>query len=696
MIRWGISVGVAVAIVWPQAALWPQDASAQVCRRVCKSTEVRDANRCCVSRATLNRRQPKGVLRLEADVSRARVTIGPKSFRTKLPANLRVPTGKHSVVVRAAGKVWRGAAEIKTGKSGRLFASVNGGEWPNKPAQAVRARAILDAALKAKGGAAKLRKLKSVRYFGRSSPDAKLWHNGTHLLSWVKPGRVHWQISQSRGTNAVTIIATTPTRRWVSTDTNVGRHVRSTPAEQSDRTMLWQFPVHILLRHTERGTRVALLPAAVIDGNRVDVVQIAKANGSARARLYIDQKSRMLARYEWIKPTGSFFSPTNLSDYRRVGGIAFAYRWGFWNMNMDWTRIALDQPVGKGLFNVPAQLTRSNKRAGSVRVRERLFYKSTEPVLAKLNKDRVPDFIGWCDYRRYDYFPAGKVDLHRADYVCAVDGRTFKELWRIGPFKRGPTLLAVRRNKLVVSHHVKRSHTVVDVYDLSSRKRVRRFTLTAQAKRQCLEPGGKRVLLRAIDGNHRIIDPATATIRKTTNSKWCVRRWCERNGRSARCLTRIDKDALRTVPGVNHTYALATARERVVFGHKKSRPAWPMMGGYDARGKMLWHRRVLRDGSRHDAPKATDVLGGTVYIGYDLPRRGVKVVALSARTGKVLWRSKVPLKRIFRLVAKGGRIYVTGTSKARMVVVGRRSGRLIGTFGYEDKRSRRPLRSGER
>gem|GEM_PF-4314547 len=110
------------------------------------------------------------------------------------------------------------------------------------------------------------------------------------------------------------------------------------------------------------GTRVALLPPARIDGARVDVVQIARGpKGASRARLYMNRATKMVVRIQPIDELGNFGPVTELSHYRRVAGVAFAHRWHYHNMWIDWQGIGIDQPLPAGLFVPPKQKGRVDR-----------------------------------------------------------------------------------------------------------------------------------------------------------------------------------------------------------------------------------------------------------------------------------------------------------------------------------------------
>jgi len=111
------------------------------------------------------------------------------------------------------------------------------------------ARRILDAALAAKGGA-RLRKLRSVEYAGRTSPQGTLWAGATQHLVWVRPGKLSWQWTQRLGgTTSQSTMTFTPLARWIVSRAMGGQTVRTSQPSQKDLDGLWQWPDGILLRH---------------------------------------------------------------------------------------------------------------------------------------------------------------------------------------------------------------------------------------------------------------------------------------------------------------------------------------------------------------------------------------------------------------------------------------------------------------
>ncbi len=697
MIRWGIALAAIAVIAWPQLT------AAQVCRRVCRAGEVRDANRCCVPKGSVRRRSTGGTLRFEADVRRARIKVGPRTFNSRLPANLRnIPAGNHSVVVRTGKKVWRGAVKIVKGKTARLFASINGGEWTPGAAKQTRARAILDAALKAKGGAARLRKLKSIQYWGKTSPDGALWPGAWHMAHWVKPGKTHWKVVMTvGGQKGEVTMATTPLKRWVASHTKYSLQVTPSLSQQQDLDYLWHWPDRILLRHTERGTRVALLPATTIDGAAVDVVQIARADGTGRVRLYLHRATRMLLRFERIDPRGHFDTPAVFSDYRRLGPYKFAYRWSYARLTADWTRISLDQTIAKNLFVPPKPRSYRRGRAapGFMRVREKLDVRSIQPHLARLNGDTVTDFYAKCYYDRSEFKPNGKRVRTKGHYVCGFDGSTFKLLWRIGPFKRNFKLSPAISGRMLVVYQLRPGRSIAEVYQLRYRRRMQRFLVSDRVKRLCVEPRGTRVWLDVVDGNRRSIDLRALINRADKSARWCVRTpsGCQRAERNARCATSLEYRKFQKVPGFRLSYALNTKAGRVAFGYKHPGTALPMLVSYTRGGKLRWKKRIVADAANTYVPTSSDVVAGTIYIGYNR-RRYSMLVAISERTGGVLWRTRLPLPRagIGPMRATRDRIYVTSRWLDTVAIVDAGTGKVLGHVGYADKRSSKAIPKGAR
>jgi len=669
------------------ATAWPQVATAQVCRRVCRSGEVRDANRCCVSRRTLLRRRGSGSLRVEADVGRARVKVGNKWHRVKLPATLRrVPAGKHAVLIKAGKRTWRGVTRIRPRQTTRLFASVNGGEWRNSSVEKRLARAILGAALRAQGPAALIRRIPSVTFTGVASPHARINKGAIHSMSWLNPSRLHWVVvgkGKKRGSTGKRVRRVVVRAAHGISITNIvkgKRTDRSRVPTPEDVDLMWRFPTGVLLHHSDATTRAALLPPVKLEGALVDVVQIARADGTARTRLYIHRTTKMLRRVQAIDRGGAFLASTELSDYRTVKGIAVPYRWTYEGNMVDWQRIYISTPASARV--IPKAPTSAVLR-DVIRI-DQLYFHSYQPELAHLNRDRVGDLYGLCNLIRSERLPNGKGTLTRGLWICGLDGRTMKQLWRLGPVAHGGKMVPLPGARASVIDYPVKNRARVRVYDLRRRRVAATLQLTKKVRQFCAGPKGEQLWLWLNDRSGTFVNTRTGKATEAPRPAWCPRRVhvrCPRMKRQARCLTVREHRALPKLSGVYWDYSVAAGRgRRAAFGYTRPGTSVPVVAVWNRRHKQLWTRKVIGDTDKGRYPRHVDVVGGRMIFAY-MAARTVKVVCLSAQTGKRLWATQLPYRGLTRLRVTPTRVFVTDWGRKGLSMLDARTGRKLGVFG---------------
>ncbi len=674
---------------------WPQQVQGQVCRRICRSGEVRDANRCCVSASKLRKRYGYGNVRIEADVRRARVRVAGRWRRVSLPATLRrIPAGRRTLLIRAGKRSWRTSVVIRARTTTRVFASLTGKEWLGKPGDAKRARAIIDAAVRAKGGAAAMQR--PLTFFGKIDPRAKGNKQNSYVMSWVSPGRLHWSVTTRQGNGRRTrteIIS--PGFRSLTTSGAGGSSARQLKTTKADLDLLWRYPEGVLLRAREPDTRVALLPATKVGGDMVDVIQVAGRGGRARARLYIARTSHMLRRVESINPKGAFKLVAELSDYRKASGLMLAHRWTFKGARVLWNYIRVAKTSSSGTL-APKPLP--GRRRPTVRVFESMVWHGLSPEQASLNNDRTPDFYGLCFATRVEHFPSGKQTKEASTWICGVDGRSLKQLWRIGPLAGVPRLVAIDDRRVLVFDEAKGGGVRARVVDLRSRRWLTRTTIRRTLRNHaCVGPRRRQVWLEETWRRGMVVDVRTGKSRAAKRPSWCKRaKACGQAGpRAGTCLAHSTRRRLPKAPGLIASYAFSGDGVRIAVGRSRAGLRRPAAVAWDAKGRQLWSRRIIADARRTTPPRHIDLVAGKLIIAYEV-RRGAKVVALSARTGKLLWSRRLPFSSVLRLRATRQRLYIPDGHRRTVVVVDARSGRVVGSFGNTSSNSRRPLRPGER
>ncbi len=196
---------------------------------------------------------------------------------------------------------------------------------------ATAGREILDKALAAKGGRAKLEAIHSMAMEatakgtvqdpkgGRQSFDA------TIKRFYLEPDRIRRDMDIENG-QIVSAIVLNGNSAWAYESqggkAGAGELPPAFVTALSDQ--LWRDQDLVLLRHLDPDTKVAALADQKVDGVDHYVVRIARADGSGATVLYIDKKSLMLDRITYSAQGSA--AVEDYSDYRDVSGIKVAYR----------------------------------------------------------------------------------------------------------------------------------------------------------------------------------------------------------------------------------------------------------------------------------------------------------------------------------------------------------------------------------
>jgi glyoxylase-like metal-dependent hydrolase (beta-lactamase superfamily II) len=209
-----------------------------------------------------------------------------------------------------------------------------------------QARAVLDAAIEAHGGDARLRALEdiTIEYDGRRHME---YQSFTLERPWnVQPNE--WQLIldlKNRRVSRRTVErypkdfvfagrqAITPEGGWWVEPTRGGTGdaiVRIGKEVFPQAFAGWQreIPAFVLTRARERAMSLRSLGSVTEGRRRFDVVTYAESNGQ-QLTLYLDATTKLLSRVEnlWDDGiVGDQVIATNLSEYRPIGGVQFATR----------------------------------------------------------------------------------------------------------------------------------------------------------------------------------------------------------------------------------------------------------------------------------------------------------------------------------------------------------------------------------
>lgn len=186
---------------------------------------------------------------------------------------------------------------------------------------AAAAKIVLDSALAAKGGEAKLRALKSLRMSAKGSTLIQGQSVAVELTrTLVMPDKMRIDAELNLGQKFVVAIGVDGNKGW----NQEGANVSDMPAEAlaSVEFERWRDPELILLRHLEKGATMAPLSDDKIAGRGHAVVRLSSPMG-VNVTLFIDRETKMVSRISFEE--GGAISVDDFEDYKAINGIMVAH-----------------------------------------------------------------------------------------------------------------------------------------------------------------------------------------------------------------------------------------------------------------------------------------------------------------------------------------------------------------------------------
>lgn len=245
------------------------------------------------------------------------------------------------------------------------------GPWEREPTTPVtpqseaQAKKVLAAALKVKGGKAKLEGIKSLVLEGNAKGVIQDPRSGKQTFeahvkrSYVAPDKMRRDLTRKvDGQEAVSGIVLSGDEAWAFERMGTQQGAGELPPElvAALETQMWRDQDLILLRSLEPGVTSALMPDKDIDGAPHHVVRLTRKDGVSSV-LYIDKKTHFLTRQSY-SAEGSSASET-YSDYKNVGGIQVPHRRltteGSTRFDMTVTKIQFNVTIPAEAFAKPKQ-----------------------------------------------------------------------------------------------------------------------------------------------------------------------------------------------------------------------------------------------------------------------------------------------------------------------------------------------------
>ncbi len=186
---------------------------------------------------------------------------------------------------------------------------------------AAAAKALLDGALMAKGGEAKLRALKSLRMTASGTTLIQGRNVAIQLTrTLMLPDKMRIDAELDLGQKFVVAIGIDGNKGWnQEPDRLVDMPPEAFAAVAFER---WRDPELILLRHLDKGVVIAPLSDDKIAGRGHAVVRLTSPMG-VNVTLFIDRESKMISRISFEE--GGAISVDDFENYKAVNGIMIAH-----------------------------------------------------------------------------------------------------------------------------------------------------------------------------------------------------------------------------------------------------------------------------------------------------------------------------------------------------------------------------------
>lgn len=230
---------------------------------------------------------------------------------------------------------------------------------PADPKGEAAARKILDAALAVKGGAEKLGAVKSLSWKGKATlnlPGGKV--PAQVEKRFASPDKLRLDMVIEMGGAKVSITtALLGDTGWAQEARPDGSRVIDFPKleVEAGKAQIWRDQDFVLLRHLEKGAKVAPLPDVDVDGTPHHALRVTHPDGTRQVVLLIDKKTKRLGGMTYSEAGVS--AEEKYGDYRAVGGLQIAHSRTTKSAQVDLvttvTEVKLDPAIAPSIFVKP-------------------------------------------------------------------------------------------------------------------------------------------------------------------------------------------------------------------------------------------------------------------------------------------------------------------------------------------------------
>ena len=273
-----------------------------------------------------------------------------------------VVTGNAQVIepqlMEAGLKYDRVAADLG-GAAGSGAGTVAEQTKPASPKAEAAARAVLEAALTAKGGADKVAAVKTLSWKGKATlnlPNGKV--PAQVEKRFVAPDKLRLDMLIEMGGAKMSITtALAGDVGWAQERRPDGSRTIEFPASevQAGKAQIWRDQDFVLLRHREKGTTVAPLDDVELAGSKHHAIRVTAADGKSVV-LLIDKKTKRLGGMTYEEQGVS--AEEQFGNYKAVSGVQVAQSRKTKSAQVDLdttvTDIKVNVPIDVAIYKKPA------------------------------------------------------------------------------------------------------------------------------------------------------------------------------------------------------------------------------------------------------------------------------------------------------------------------------------------------------
>lgn len=232
-------------------------------------------------------------------------------------------------------------------------------EAPVDPKAAAAARKLLDDAIAAKGGKAKLAAIKSFKMVASGTTTIGPQSVPVEIERvFVMPDKM--RIDATLMSRVKVIVAVDGKQGWQLAPDPSGQKIQLTEIGGGDMASIdferWRDPELILLRAAEPAAKLRPLPDEAVGGRPHAVLGIRAPSTGVEVKLYLDKQTKLLSKLTYSE--GGTGESDQFSDYRDVGGIKVAHKrhslGGGRETKLELKSVTFDPKLDPKLFEKPA------------------------------------------------------------------------------------------------------------------------------------------------------------------------------------------------------------------------------------------------------------------------------------------------------------------------------------------------------